>query len=327
VEWIENYAFYGCTGFSGKLTLPKNLKTIGTHAFRDCKFTGELSLPEGLSTIGIFAFSGCDFTGTLKLPQTLTLVARSAFRECNFSEAVFHSEVSDIGPQAFYGCNSLTDVYFDGDAPEIVAFDSEDMGSFPGDVTLYCKTTAEGWMDSAYYDAERGFYKGYRLDIKDGAEKFTLTAFVTAYNPALAAEITLERNGEAVYTYKIESSSGNGLTTQKFSITDVVEGKYDLVLTKKGHLSYTVKGITVDCDVELGSMLELVAGDVNGDGCIDLKDVAALTSVDTYGLSVDEAKTASADVNGDGCFDLSDLSIITSEKNYGRSPTVVEYEK
>ena len=66
---------------------------------------------------------------------------------------------------------------------------------------------------------------------------------------------------------------------------------------------------------------------MNGDGCVDLKDVVALTSSDTYGRDADNAKNKSADVNGDGCFDLSDLTIITSVRNYGRSATVIEYTK
>jgi hypothetical protein len=327
VEWIENYAFYGCTGFNGKLTLPKNIKTIGTHAFRECKFTGELYLPEGVSTVGVFAFSGCNFTGTLRLPQTLTSIARSAFRECDFSEVVFHSSVADIGAQAFYGCDKLEAVYFDGDAPEIIAYNSENTGSFTADVTLYCRPGASGWTDSAYYDSERGTYKGYKLELWPDAEVFTLTESITTYNPRISATVTLMQDGEAVYMYTIEASGGVGATTQELVIEGVAAGEYDLVVTKAGHLSYTVTGIALDGDVIIDRALELVAGDVNGDGYVDLKDITALTSSDTYGLDTENAKTKAADVNGDGCFDLKDLSIIASGNNYGKSATVVEYTK
>ena len=66
-------------------------------------------------------------------------------------------------------------------------------------------------------------------------------------------------------------------------------------------------------------------GDVNGDGCVDLKDVTALTSSNTYGKTFSDAETKSADINGDRCFDLKDLTIITSDKHYGKAPARVEY--
>ena len=327
VEWIENYAFYGCTGFSGKLTLPKNIKTIGTHAFRDCRFTGELLLPESVEYVGVFAFSGCRFTGTLTVPQNLKSIARSAFRECGFSEVIIHSSVTDVAAQAFYGCSELTSVYFEGDAPELVGVSDENTGSFPSSVTLYRREDAAEWTDSSHYDESRGTYKGYRLEVWDGSETFTLTVSIMTYAPERAATATLMRDGEAVYTCTSETSGGTGRTISELVIEGARAGEYDLVVTKEGHLSYTLTGITLDGDVTVEHVLELVAGDVNGDGCVDLKDVTLLTSSDTYGLDAASAKTMSADVNGDGCFDLSDLTIITSEKNYGKSATVTEYTK
>ncbi len=327
VEWIENYAFYGCTGLDGELTLPSGLKTIGTHAFRECKFTGALVLPEGLETIGVFAFSGCRFTGKLVIPSTLSLVARSAFRECGFSEALIPASVTEIAGQAFYGCGKLESVYFEGDAPAIIEYNSENTGSFPDLATLYCRPSASGWTDSSYYDAQRGTYKGYKLETWADTDVFTLTASIITYNPQNSATVMLVQGDEVVYTYEIESTDGTGIVTQDFAIDGSIFGEYDLVITKAGHLSYTMTGITLDCDIVIEEALVLIGGDVNGDGCVDLKDVTALTSSDTYGRSTEDAKIASADINGDGCFDLLDLTIITSDKNYGKSATVVEYTK
>ena len=327
VEWIENYAFYGCTGLNGKLTLQSGLKIIGTHAFRECKFTGELVLPDGVETIGVFAFSGCRFTGKLVIPSTLSLVARSAFRECGFSEVVIPKAVTEIAAQAFYGCGRLEAVYFEGDAPAIIEYNTENTGSFPDHATLYCRTSAKGWTDSSYYDAQRGTYKGYKLEMWDAAETFTLAATIMTYNPKNSATVRLVSDGEVVHTYEVGATDGSGLVTQEFVIEGVVLGEYDLVITKAGHLSYTVTGITLDCDTVIEDILVLVGGDVNGDGCIDLKDVSALTSSDTYGLTSEDAKTSSADINGDGCFDLLDLTIITSDKNYGKSAVALEYSK
>jgi len=76
ITYIGNYSFYRMfkystepsrlpsvavkgTGRFEKLTLPKNLKEIGAHAFGGIGLVGEIVLPEGLEIIGDSAFLGC----------------------------------------------------------------------------------------------------------------------------------------------------------------------------------------------------------------------------------------------------------------------------
>jgi uncharacterized repeat protein (TIGR02543 family) len=57
---IGDYAFYGCSGFTGTLTLPAGLTSIGTDAFAECSgLTGALTLPSGLTSIEDYAFYYC----------------------------------------------------------------------------------------------------------------------------------------------------------------------------------------------------------------------------------------------------------------------------
>ena len=74
----------GCNGDSnssdwGQLVIPAQINgrkvySIQYGAFSGCKaFSGSLTLPEGLTSIGDSAFSGCSgITGSLTLPNTLT---------------------------------------------------------------------------------------------------------------------------------------------------------------------------------------------------------------------------------------------------------------
>ncbi len=164
------------------------------------------------------------------------------------------------------------------------------------------------------------------------SDSMILLGEVTSYNPADEVKVSLVVDGEASYTVTIPSSSGSGIVTREFCFEDIAPGVYDLVITKAGHLSYTVTDVSVDGDIDLRehenaliSNIALIAGDANGDGCVDLKDVTMLTSSNTYGKTYDEAVNTLADINGDGCFDLKDLTIITSDKHYGKAPVAVAY--
>lgn len=69
--------------FTGKLTLPSTLKTIGAEAFAYTDFSGELLIPDGVTSIGANAFKECDgFGGLLSLPDSVKTVGESAFYQC-----------------------------------------------------------------------------------------------------------------------------------------------------------------------------------------------------------------------------------------------------
>lgn len=69
--------------FTGKLTLPSTLKTIGASAFSYTDFSGELLIPDGVTSIGANAFEECDgFGGTLSLPDSVKTVGEWAFYLC-----------------------------------------------------------------------------------------------------------------------------------------------------------------------------------------------------------------------------------------------------
>ncbi len=98
---------------------------------------------------------------------------------------------------------------------------------------------------------------------------------------------------------------------------------YYLVVTKPGHLPQTLK-LKATSSV-LGEAegfpasdgwLYLPAGDVNGDGRIDMADRAALLGV--LGVSWQTAGTTAyyADIDGDGRVTMADLSILMSPMNY-----------
>ena len=303
------------------LTLSDGITSIGDSAFGGCNFDGELKLPDSLLEIGIFSFMYSTLSGELVLPDKLTHVDSYAFSECDKITAVTIPEsMKKIESAAFDGCSELTKVTVYSKNADIS--DTAFTGTH-ADFTIY------GYAGST---AEEYASKN-NLNFEKIETALTLKGRVTAYNPKTPTKLDLLDNGEVKYTIEIAATEDAGAVDAYFEFADIEAGTYDLVVTKLAHLPYTVCGITVgDAEVDLCShtnaeisAINLISGDVNGDGCIDLKDVTLLTSSNTYGKTYDEADTKSADVNGDGRFDLKDLTIITSEKNYGKSDKTVSY--
>lgn len=114
VTAIGNYAFSGCYGLTGSLTIPDCVTVIGSSAFKDCRgFTGNLTIPDGVASIGNEAFSGCiSFTGNLIIPHSITIIQSSVFSNCfGFTGSLtIPNSVTTIKSNAFYHCAGLTDL-------------------------------------------------------------------------------------------------------------------------------------------------------------------------------------------------------------------------
>ncbi len=101
-------------------------------------------------------------------------------------------------------------------------------------------------------------------------------------------------------------------------------GKYDIVFTEPGYLSYRVTDI--DITDGLGATLDtidLIAGDVVETGEIEIDDLVAIG--DNYGTITDENKPEKEkyDLNGDGIVNSLDRSIL--KKNYGKKAEIVKW--
>lgn len=158
-----------------------------------------------------------------------------------------------------------------------------------------------------------------------------VTGHVTVQNPHAEMTVILMDKDDVVYTTSLK---GDGTSTDvAFVLDHVLSGVYDMVIRVKGCLDVVIHNLPLKEDMDLASNLDEaishvtpVTGDVNGDGSVDLSDVAILTSSSNYGKNTEDALNKEADINGDGSFDLADLAILTSSSNYGRKKTEIYYQ-
>jgi len=121
--------------------------------------------------------------------------------------------------------------------------------------------------------------------------------------------------GRSNHTGALVSISDETATTLEdgsFRIDDIPSGSHELNVYMAGYIPYRQAGLVIDPERIVNvSDIQMRAGDVNGDGAVDLFDLVAIST--RYGSQI-PAGTAE-DVNGDGQVTLLDLVLVSS--NYG----------
>ena len=120
--------------------------------------------------------------------------------------------------------------------------------------------------------------------------------------------ITLMTEGNSEPTYSI---TVGGIGTVKYSIPNVMTGKYTLIISKKNHVTRTYKVSVDDKDIVQDLKIHLI-GDINGDGKITISDVAKTTSHIRGKVLLEDYDFAVADINGDGKVTVSDKAKINA---------------
>lgn len=152
----------------------------------------------------------------------------------------------------------------------------------------------------------------------------TVSGQVKSYNPGNATTVELKQGSEVKHTATIDATTGSGQVTQNFSFTAVAAGTYDLVVTKAGHLTYTVTGVVVgteniDLTAATGKAYQtitLLCGAVDNDNMINYMDLFVLLDAANYDKTVAEVHDQKTDLDGDGMVNYMDLFILLDAANY-----------
>ena len=182
--------------------------------------------------------------------------------------------------------------------------------------------------------ADRGLVCIKDVKVPVVPESVSVSGTVKSYNPGNATTIQLMQGGAEKYSTTIDPTTGSGQKEQSFTFASVAAGKYDLVVVKPGHLTYTVKNVEVgDTALDLAthtnaaiSTITLLCGDIDGDGWIDFSDYQELLKSTNYGKQTSAAGVNKiADLDGDTWIDFSDYQILLSSQHYGKSAVSVSF--
>lgn len=112
LKTIGSQAFFACDSLEGTLNIPTSTTSIGASCFAQCKkITGlYISSISNLNNIGSYAFEGCEsLTGEVSIPSKLLIIRDGVFANCkNLESVALHANIQSIGANAFSGCEKLS---------------------------------------------------------------------------------------------------------------------------------------------------------------------------------------------------------------------------
>lgn len=125
-----------------------------------------------------------------------------------------------------------------------------------------------------------------------------------------------------------ESQSGE-LVIQYFTIVDIPEGSYLLVVSKPGNTHYVITGIEVgNAPVDLTghsntqvSLITLIAGDIDGNGTVESLDTNTVYLSGNW--LVNEPTNPLCDIDGNGTVESLDANIIYLASNWLRGDVLI----
>jgi DNA-directed RNA polymerase subunit RPC12/RpoP len=105
-------------GSGGEVVIPdmidgKPVTVIDNWTFGNCSSLTSVKIPENVTYIGHFAFLGCKSLQNISIPANVTNIGMLSFGDCTSLTTFFIPAITNVHPQAFDGCTSLTSINVD----------------------------------------------------------------------------------------------------------------------------------------------------------------------------------------------------------------------
>ena len=107
VTVIWSKAFYQCNKVTS-VVIGDGVTSIGDDAFNSCQSLNNLVMGNSVQSIGEWTFYQCKSLANLVIPDSVTYIDRYAFVNSGLKEITLGAGLTEIGKEAFYGCNQLT---------------------------------------------------------------------------------------------------------------------------------------------------------------------------------------------------------------------------
>ncbi|MBO7141221.1 MAG: leucine-rich repeat protein [Prevotella sp.] len=324
VTTIEDYAIFACSGLTS-LTIPNSVTSIGNSAFSNCTGLTSISIPNSVTSLGGHVFRECTGLTSVAIPNSLTTIGEYTFYNCRGLTSIeIPDNVTSIEDYAFYGCRGLTSITI----PDNVTY----LGK---GVFTYCRGLTSITIPNSLTSISNASFSGC-----SGLTSVTIPNSVTSIGRSVfsdctsLASITIPNSvtsiGELAFAYSGLTSitipaSVTSIAPNAFkncssltSVTSLITDPFEInenVFSNNGSFTtatlYVPRGTKEKYEAtsawnKFQTIVETwLKGDVNGDGAVDVADIAAIIDVMAKGTYDPEA-----DVNEDKTVDVADIATI-----------------
>jgi len=295
VKNISSYAFAFCDSLAS-MTMPDSVISIGNHAFYSCKNIIDIRLSESLASIGEGTFTYCSNLTNIVIPDSVATIGFSyisffddvndgAFEGCTgLTSVTIGDGVISIGYDSFANCSSLTTVTI---GEGVTSIDS----AFDGCDSLWhvlYKGTAEDWnnINTRWNDNLTSVTRHYECTGEEEIDPITKYCSIcaSACDHSYEAVITDPTCTEGGYTtHTCSLCADSYVDSETAALGHDYKGVYTPpTYTKEGFTTFTCSRCGdsyVDNYVE---KLDLVIGDVDGDGDADSADAMWILRYDAW---------------------------------------------
>ena len=320
--YISELAFSGCTELEN-IYLSDGVTSIGNYAFYGCKNLAGVSIPNSLTDIGNYAFYRCSALKNITIPQSVTKIEDYAFKDTAPEFKIFTVENSAAHKFAIknnknYYLTELTSPVLSPIVEDIRNNDNKSVEVRLKNNEGYEYKCDDGeWQTSSVfeifnYNSYHNFYQRIAETEKHVKSKETGIEGIYLKNKNInipeAPEIALK-------TYN--SISLKSVQGYEYSIDGVnwqASPMFVGLLPATKYFMYQREAETPTCFAGAASAALIVrtpdkAGDINGDGVIDIRDLISLKKF-FADPSNNNVSSECLDISDDGKINSADLAAL-----------------
>ena len=320
VKKINEGAFWNCQSLK-KVHMEEGMETIGEFAFQFCSQLTEVNIPNSVKTIDIAAFNQCTELSNVNIPASVTEIGSWAFYLTKWQMAkqaqdplvivngilidgetckgkvVIPDTVKKISECAFNECSEMTGVT----VPKSI--DTISYGAFSECIKLN-EVTIPGWIKNVEDYAFESCVELKSVTISEGVQEIGEYAFCNCTKlKNITVPESVTKIGKESLGYYYDEKTEESRKLEGFTITG-----YKGSAAQKYAQDNGIKFVTLKKQGEP----DIIMGDTNGDGDINVTDIAVVASHIKGIKALEGDGLKAADVNADKDVNVTDISMIAS---------------
>lgn len=341
LETIGDWAFTGCRNLSNVVFGGNKLRSIGTAAFQECSSLNKIELPSSVKALSSQAFYNCPFE-EISLPESIGTIEGLVFGNCRNLKDVYcyATTLPSLNTNSFTDYEKPT-LHVPESAISLYQRDTN-WKQFKNIVVLKPKATnVSELMNAIYMDSvviSTGTSTSIAIKMKNNqavsAYQFDFilpTGVSIAVNDRGKYIVTLSNRHDghtmssslvadntyrfAVLSFSGDEVSGNDgdILNVTLQVDDDMEGnEYPIFIKEAAYSTPSGSSVTLPNSISIITVEDVILGDVNKDGKIDIADAVGIVNYILNKPSTTFVEKA-ANVNKDNRIDIADAVAIINQ--------------